>query len=127
MGNRTVRVPLCTPSGNDKIDSKLSCTSTGCNISCHTISSGQSCPHNFCTHGDGEYQPVHVSADGRYEQDPPGERTRAEVGTANCPEPGCADDEEESGAVSGLRGGHQGAEVHAGARTEAAQGMSRGQ
>ena len=40
---------------------------------------------------------------------------------------GCADDEEESGAVSGLRGGHQGAEVHAGARTEAAQvEVSRG-
>ena len=40
---------------------------------------------------------------------------------------GCADDEEESGAVPGLRGGHQGAEVHAGARTEAAQvEVSRG-
>ena len=40
---------------------------------------------------------------------------------------GCADDEEEIGAVSGLRGGHQGAEVHAGARTEAAQvEVSRG-
>merc|ERR1712165_635586 len=126
MGNRPVQVPLCTPSGNDKIDSKLSCTSTACNISCHTISSGQSCPHNFCTHG--EYQPVHVSADGRNEQDPPGERTRAEVGAANCPEPGCEDDEEESGdQTSHAAQGHQGAEVHAGARTEAAQGVSRGQ